>query len=115
MRPWTRSGEQELASLSRECTTARKPTLMAHVEKVPGAVESGPKQGERGNIDAAEPIQTLGDGPVAPVEAGENAKTAFGRSGQAVQELGYVEPGLKGWLNLLGVSRAGRCRYNSNM
>lgn len=42
-------------------------------------------------------LPTLGEGPVAPVEAVANAVAVK-------KDLGYVEPGLKGWLNLLGVS-----------
>jgi hypothetical protein len=49
---------------------------------------------------------TLGEGPVAPVEAAENARTATlsaGNMGEK-EDMGYIEPGMKGWLNLLGVS-----------
>lgn len=53
-------------------------------------------------------LRTLGEGPVAPVEAANNARTAVATGGhvggKGDAEMGYIEPGLKGWLCLLGVS-----------
>lgn len=52
------------------------------------------------------PLRTLGDGPVGPAEAIQNAEKAEmkRRANGKDEDMGYVEPGLKGWLNLLGVS-----------
>lgn len=64
-------------------------------------------------------LRTLGDGPVAPVAAAYNARappdrggaSSGGEGGEEDQEMGvgrgeggWVEPGLKGWLCVLGVS-----------
>ena len=60
-------------------------------------------------------LRTLGDGPVAPVAAAYNARGqrdhSETREGDGEEEMGvgrgdsgWVEPGLKGWLCVLGVS-----------
>lgn len=67
------------------------------------------EDGEKAFGEKDLPLRTLGEGPVAPVEAAANAKAAVEiESGKG--EMVYVEPGLKGWLNLLGVSYSDRLR-----
>lgn len=63
----------------------------------------GKRKGKPGATEEqGKAVKTLGEGPVAPVEAAENALGA----GQGDVDGGYIDPGLKGWLNLLGVSGA---------
>jgi hypothetical protein len=100
-------------------STASPPTLPKHSRLPSGPLPStgsidhdlhlersahwGEEDGEKAFGEKDLPLRTLGEGPVAPVEAAASAKAAVEvESGKG--EMVYIEPGLKGWLNLLGVS-----------